>query len=346
MRVKSRDTVVRSAGDAFQGSCTVSRHRRDVCTIYLIKNAVNGKCYVGQTWTTATHRLREHIYAALSRTKRCIKLARAILKYGQTAFTIDVLSTAASQEKADLLEDHYIVELNTITHGYNIRRGGSHGAHSAESRRKMTTAKKGKVFFTAETREKLSKALIGRNKGPLSEETKKKLKAAQLGKKHSIEVRERMSATRVGKTLSETHRTGISEGKKAFWAALSPEDRRELTSRGVAAMASMSPEQLKARGRKILEARRRNRTMNPKLEDLRVIMRAAELRAWNVAMTLRAIGRALAEEGHLSKNNTVLKSNSVTRLLSRANDIKQYKQSRLGETRLSAMMETLRAVER
>lgn len=298
------------------------RRRRDVCTVYLIKNAVNGKCYVGQTWTTATHRLREHIYAALSRAKGCIKLARAIIKYGQVAFTIDVLSTASSQEEADTLEDRYIVELNTITDGYNIRRGGSRGLHSVESRQKMSAAQKGKVL-TAETREKLSKALVGRKKGPASEETKKRLQAAHLGKKHSIEVRERMSATHAGKALSKTHCTNISEGKKIFWVTLSPEDRRELTSRGVAAMATMSPEQLKARGRKILEARRRNRVMSPKPEDLHVIMRAAELRAGNAAMTLRAIGRVLAEEGYLSKNNTVLKSNSVNGLLSRANDIKQ-----------------------
>ena len=292
------------------------RCRQAFCTVYLIKNAVNGKCYVGQTWTTATHRLREHIYAALSRIKGCIRLARAILKYGKSTFTIEVLSTAASQEAADTLEDLYIVELNTITNGYNIRRGGSRGAHSAETRQRMSAANKGKVI-TTETREKISKALIGRKKGPVSEETLQRLKASHLGKKHSVEVRARMSATRAGKSLSEAHRSGISEGKKVFWASLTPEDRRELTSQGVAAMAAMSPEQRKARGSKIVEARRRNRVMNPKPDDLRMIRRAAELRADNVNMTLRAIGRALAEEGHLSKNNTVLKSNSIKRLLSR-----------------------------
>lgn len=310
------------------------RRRQAVCTVYLIKNAVNGKCYVGQTWTAATHRLREHIYAALSRTNGCIKLYRAILKYGQDAFTIDVLSTAFSQEEADTLEDRYIVELNTITDGYNIRCGGSHGLHSAESRLKMSAAQKGKVHSAA-TREKLSKALIGRKKGPSSEETRKRLKVSHLGKKHSVEVRARMSAAHAGKALSETHCSSISEGKKAFWTARSPEDRRELTSHGVAAIAAMSPEQLKARGRKILEARRRNKVMSPKPEDLRVILRAAELRAGNAVMTLRAIGRTLAEEGYLSKNNTVLKSNSVNGLLSRANAIKQ-----------AAQEEQLRPIER
>jgi hypothetical protein len=62
-----------------------------------------------------------------------------------------------------------------------------------------------------ETKQKMS---ISRKGVPKSEETKEKMRLAALGKKRSDETREKISRARKGKSLSEDHKAKISEGLK------------------------------------------------------------------------------------------------------------------------------------
>lgn len=118
--------------------------------IYKIVNKINGKLYVGQTWDTLKHRFNNHKYG----NKQCIKLSRAIAKYGTQNFDIESILIAHTQEVLDYWEIYFIKNLDTIANGYNIREGGSRGKHSLESRRKMSEVRKG-IIFSEETKRRI-----------------------------------------------------------------------------------------------------------------------------------------------------------------------------------------------
>lgn len=104
-------------------------------SVYLIRNRVNGKGYVGITIKTLQDRLAEHIRDALetkrySANGRRYPLQAAIEKYGPRSFTIELLEHAYGLSEAQELETHFIRELNTYASGtgprmgYNLSFGG------------------------------------------------------------------------------------------------------------------------------------------------------------------------------------------------------------------------------
>ena len=65
---------------------------------------------------------------------------------------------------------------------------------------------------------KISASLMGRNKGnKMSEEAKRKVSVARLGKKHSAKAKAKMSASRLGEKKSEKHKARLSASLKAYW---------------------------------------------------------------------------------------------------------------------------------
>ena len=108
--------------------------------VYLIKNQVNGKGYVGITnerFKTINDRLNDHIDLAhqggkYGRNGRMYALHAAILKYGAENFTVDYLTDYySSLQEAQEDEIKWIAELNTyasgrIRNGYNLSRGGEY----------------------------------------------------------------------------------------------------------------------------------------------------------------------------------------------------------------------------
>lgn len=102
--------------------------------VYLIRNVVNGKGYVGFTLKALHIRLSEHIFDANVGSRgangRIYALQAAIRKYGPKNFTIEQLSFARGLREAQELERHYIDELGTYASGrgprkgYNMSRGG------------------------------------------------------------------------------------------------------------------------------------------------------------------------------------------------------------------------------
>lgn len=105
------------------------------CTIYLLKNTVNDKIYVGQTWLSLKDRwMCGHGYQG------CIHLHNAIIKYGKDKFYYEPLCMTTSQEDADYLEIYFINEFKNRS--YNIRGGGSRGKLSEESKIKLSQSHK------------------------------------------------------------------------------------------------------------------------------------------------------------------------------------------------------------
>ena len=208
-------------------------------SIYKITNIVNNKHYIGQTRHDAEKtRISKHLTGNGSRV-----IKQAIEKYGQDAFTYEILHDGVIPEFLDTLEIEAIEKFNTIApHGYNLTAGGEGGSPSEETRQKISDANKGKSPpnkgkpVPEVTRRKISVALKGNSR---SEETRRKisetLKAnptitrGMLGKKHSEEARRKISESHKGKKQgphSEEHRQKISDANKG--RKTSEEARRKI----------------------------------------------------------------------------------------------------------------------
>ena len=140
------------------------------CSIYKISNKINDKVYIGQTWQALNQRFNEHV----SKTNKCHKFRNAIDKYGKDNFKIELIVSCENQESANALEVFWIKCYDSIKTGYNIKDGGSHGKHSAESKAKISAKLIGRKLSakailaiakghvgnipTPETRQKLSDA--------------------------------------------------------------------------------------------------------------------------------------------------------------------------------------------
>lgn len=151
--------------------------------VYMHENRANGKKYIGITGQKPTNR-----WANGQGYKRCPLFYGAIQKYGWDAFRHEILYTGLTQEEAEQLEMDLIVKYETQdpSRGYNLAAGGEVNAgftRTDEFRRKVSTARKG-VF----TGEKHNQYGI-----PKSEETKRKISAAQAGRPKDQKVKEHMS---------------------------------------------------------------------------------------------------------------------------------------------------------
>jgi len=91
--------------------------------IYLIKNTINGKVYIGQTIQNPKVRFRDHF-----RLDRCdtILLSRAGIKYGKSSFCLEILESDIPKDQLDEKELFYIKKYRSQTpNGYNIAAGGA-----------------------------------------------------------------------------------------------------------------------------------------------------------------------------------------------------------------------------
>jgi group I intron endonuclease len=148
--------------------------------IYLIRNKINGKGYVGQTTHLITKRWSQHKYQA--RNGKDALLGKAIRKYGIENFTIQEVVKCDVLLLNDL-EIHYIKFYGTYAptgHGYNLTEGSTDGWHpSKEVIAKQSAAHKGNK---------------GRKLPARSKEHTSKIAAALKGSSHSKEHNARISA--------------------------------------------------------------------------------------------------------------------------------------------------------
>lgn len=156
--------------------------------IYLIRNTINGKAYIGQTTQKLEYRLLNHFAPSSS----CTALKNAIEKHGRDVFTVEILHDGVLDIFLDNLEIAEIEKHNTLApDGYNLNGGGG--------------------GVSPEARQKLSKARIGRKGKPHSPETRRKMSKAQKGKSISPEHRQKISAVHKDKLVSTETRQKISK---------------------------------------------------------------------------------------------------------------------------------------
>lgn len=125
--------------------------------VYIIKNKLNNKCYIGQAccftgsnnlrWGT-NGRWKSHLREALNTNQNhCVILNNAIRKYADNidgTFEIKTLIKCPIEE-LDKYEEEYILKFNTVSpNGYNLKKGGSTSKFSEETKKRMSLAHLGK----------------------------------------------------------------------------------------------------------------------------------------------------------------------------------------------------------
>lgn len=184
--------------------------------IYMIRNKVNNKAYIGQAvdidvrWATHINELNgnKHINRYLQ---------NAWNKYGADNFEFTIICQCLEQD-LDRLEIHYIAHYHTFYRdgGYNLTLGGggSRGyKHTDEQRAKMSEAIK-EAMNRPEVRKKHLESVKEYFKDP---EVKKKRSEAMKGDKNPMkrpEVKAKISEALKGIPKSEEHKARLSEAKK------------------------------------------------------------------------------------------------------------------------------------
>ena len=204
--------------------------------IYILKNKINSKCYVGQTTKTVQGRIKDHL-------KTDSRVGNALRKYGLESF--DKYIFYVPKNWLDYFETEMIKKLKTIKpYGYNIESGGNKLKElHEETKIKIGNKNRGRKRpieaiiksansnigkkRTEETRIKLSEASKG-NKSNLgrhfSEEHKLKLSISNAntnkGKKLSQEHKEKLSASHKGRIPWNKGKEHTEEAKKKISESL------------------------------------------------------------------------------------------------------------------------------
>ena len=180
--------------------------------IYLVTCELTGKWYFGQTIKSIQSRFNEHFRSAQRGSDH--KFSSPYFRMARWNFLVEKVLTVSAptkeklKAKLDFLEKHFIQKFDTRRNGYNSTDGG-------ESKLGYVT----------------------------SEETKRKIRFAQLGergnrfgKKHSSEVIEKLRKMNLG------------ERNPMFGRKLSEETRRKMSESHRISAQLESPEQRKKRG--------------------------------------------------------------------------------------------------
>ena len=201
--------------------------------VYMIKNRMNGKCYIGKTSRGIDYRVEQHRAA----NSESMSLHRAIRKYGWVNFEVILLYEGVDDREISFVERAMIAQYNTYgKNGYNQTVGGdgtSGWKPSDETRQRMSEAAKIKIF-TEDHRRKIGESARGHTLSEevrrslsanatrwqtgrkLSDEHKKNVGLAHLGKKRRPETGAAISAALKGKPKSPEHREKLRLATIAF----------------------------------------------------------------------------------------------------------------------------------
>ena len=108
-------------------------------TIYMHRNKINGKIYIGQTCQKPSYRWKRNGKGY----ETCEIMWKAIQKYGWNNFEHIILKSNLTLEEANFYEEYYIKKFNSTNKqfGYNIRKGGKNTPLSEETKQKLRNKK-------------------------------------------------------------------------------------------------------------------------------------------------------------------------------------------------------------
>ena len=187
--------------------------------VYLTRNLVNGKIYVGlQIRSDKNYLGSGHA------------LDLAIKKYGRENFERTTIDTFLLLEDGCAKEIFWIREKNSkAPNGYNLTNGGEGVCgyrHTDATRSKMKGKRPsmmGKKNALGYRHTDAAKAKISNHSSMKRPEARAKISAALMGHPVSVEIRAKISAAQRGRKLSPEHRAHIG-------AAMTPEHRAKISA--------------------------------------------------------------------------------------------------------------------
>lgn len=171
--------------------------------VYKITNVVNNKIYVGST-SNLKNRRTGHFSSLRKGIHHNKHLQFSYNKYGESNFVFEVL------EYCDISlitkrEQYYI---DTLKPQYNKRidaqnnRGMKYGTRSEEHKKKLSLANVGKVL-SLEIRKAISKSLKGKPKPPRSKEHSEKIAKTKRGVPMNENLKEKLRLANTGRKMKE-----------------------------------------------------------------------------------------------------------------------------------------------
>jgi len=162
--------------------------------IYLITNEINGKKYVGMS-NKIDRRFMEHKTPKNINNKTTV-LCKAFRKYKIENFRFEILEIVDS---IDLLDEREVFWIKELKPEYNMNEGGNgNSGHQVSEETRQILRVAGKLQWASKTdaeKQKIIKNLSGPIFGrKVKDETKLKLRLANLGKKQSAETKSKRSA--------------------------------------------------------------------------------------------------------------------------------------------------------
>ena len=184
--------------------------------IYGIVCTANDKWYVGQSVDISSRRASH--FSSLRRGKHFNRhLQAAYVKYGSAAFEFRVLELC-SEDMLDTRECSWIryYVSNCAVFGYNLEGGGNGKKRvSVETRARMSASGLGRKHSAA-TRARLADVNRGKRH---SAKTRAKLSAAGLGRPVSTLTRVKLSRIHTGKSVSDATRVRIAAARRGTRAS-------------------------------------------------------------------------------------------------------------------------------
>lgn len=221
--------------------------------LYKTVNKINGKYYIGRH---STKRLNDGYLGSGTLLKKALK------RYGRENFIFEILETFDSYELLIEAEKRLVDDVLGDPDCYNLNVGGLGGTSRrvwTEERRekhrksiveKMTEEWKTSVSSAIKQKHEKSGRSYWTEEGLETLRQKSLGNCRSLGHRHSLETRQQMSNSRLGKKRSpftEKHRKALSlarrgKGKGVQNAMSSPENRKKVSSSKIGRKKMISPD--------------------------------------------------------------------------------------------------------
>lgn len=193
--------------------------------IYVIRNAVDDKVYVGKTENTDLG-IRWSKHKSLVVTGKGYYLHKAMRKHGLDNFTIEHIGDAYSKDALEIMETAIISLLNSTddVFGYNMTHGGEGGTPTEATLSKLVGRKR-----TPEQRERYRLGALKRWTKPISDELRANMSIGQKRRVRSKEEIDRFKqAAKDRPPLTSEQREKACASQRAVWARPESVERRRV----------------------------------------------------------------------------------------------------------------------
>jgi group I intron endonuclease len=174
-----------------------------VGTIYRIRNLVDGKVYIGQA-VNVKKRMYRHLWELRSDRHTNTHLQRAWNARGEHSFVFEIVEDDIDVAELTQREQYHIDANRSAIQEFGYNKSPAAGSnlgvkYSAESRRKMSEAQKGRTV-TDEHRRRIAQSLTGKVASP---ESIAKRVAKTRGQKRTDETRRRLTEAHCARNGTE-----------------------------------------------------------------------------------------------------------------------------------------------